>query len=202
MLVPTEVTMFDGSEVDRFVPVRDTDGGQVGSVLLPQDTVGALVISSDTDAVPISAVVSIIVDVTVIGANGELITEFDDPIEICFETDEDEGDVCLGFYNEEGNWECEDFCLEATNDGVCGETDHLTSFALLLDSSAGSGDKCGSESTNYVIAYLSIAFISAAIVAVIVLAVLVEIRLRVKAYMLENEFRTMERGATSGLASD
>lgn len=190
------VTAFDGSESDRLVPIIDIDGEQVGSVTLFAGAVGALVITSDADIVPTNEVVSLAVDVTLVGGDGELLTAFDDPIEICFDTDEDEGDVCLGFLNKDGQWECEDLCLESSGDSLCGETDHLTNFALLLDSSAGDG--CGSkEAADYVVAYLSIAFVAVAIVVVLIFIVLVEKHIRTRIRLRRKEFRTIERATVA-----
>ena len=67
-------------------------------------------------------------------------------VEICFEKPQND-DACLGFLNEETSpprWECEDTCLEESDDGfLCGTTDHFTNFALLL-----SGGDNGCEAEN------------------------------------------------------
>ena len=183
-----------------MVPIQGRAGEQVGSVTLPDGTSGALVISGGEEVVIIDAVVSMIVDVTLVSDSGEEITDFDDPIEICFETDEDEGDVCLGFFNDDQKWECEDYCLDAKDGSLCGETEHLTNFALLL-SNVDSSDRCGSGSTNYVILYLSIALVVVAILSVVVVAVTFEVRVRWNSLVLENTFRDLERN-TGGLTTD
>ena len=192
--------MIDPSEARPLVPVTNVEGQRVGTVSLPTDIRGTLVVGSDTTAEVIDDVVSLVLDVTVVGESGELITSFDDPIELCFETDQNEGDVCLGFYNENEEWECEDYCLQSTSDGVCGETDHLTSFALLLDSSAGSSDKCGSASTDYTYVYLSAGFVVFAVIVVVVGLIIAEARIRVKMRVREESFRSIER--TGALSSD
>lgn len=199
-VIPTEVTTFDGSEVDRSVTIRDREGAEVGSVTVPEGTAGVLILASDARVVIIGDIVSQVVDITIVSTEGETITVFDDPIEICFETEEEEGDVCLGFFNDEGRWECEDYCLKSSDGRLCGESDHLTNFALLL-STADSGEKCGSSSKEYVIAYLSMAFVVAAIVAVAVVVLSLEIRFRVKSQILEKSFRDLER-ATVDLTVD
>lgn len=57
-------------------------------------------------------------------------------VEVCLKGTVQEGDRCLGFYNERHNpprWECEDTCVEANDEGYyCGKTSHFTYFALLL----------------------------------------------------------------------
>lgn len=183
-----------------MIPVTGENGERVGSVSLPSDISGTLVVSSDTTAEVIDDVVSLVLDVTVVGGSGELITSFDDPIELCFQTNESEGDVCLGFYNDNEEWECEDYCLESTSEGVCGETNHLTSFALLLDSSAGSDDKCGSASTDYMYVYLSVGFVLFAVIVVVIGALIGEYRLRARLKGREQSFRSIER--TSALSHD
>lgn len=51
--------------------------------------------------------------------------------------------ACLGYVDESGRqptWKCQDPCLKQVNDALCGETDHLTSFAILL--SGGNSAVC------------------------------------------------------------
>lgn len=192
--------MIDSAQGRPLVPVTSSDGQRVGTVALPTDIRGTLVVESDTEAEVIEEVVSLVLDVTVVGENGELITSFDEPIELCFETDQSEGDVCLGFYNDNEEWECEDYCLESTSEGVCGETRHLTSFALLLDSSAGSADKCGSGSTDYLYVYLSVSFVVAALIVVVIGALIGEYQLRSRLKFRERSLRSIEK--TGALSTD
>ena len=189
--VPTHVTVFEGSEEDTFVPIRDSAGDQVGSVIVPDGTAGALVISGSAEVTRIEEIVSVVVDVTLISTDGTAVRKFDEDIEICLETDEDRDDVCLGFLDDDGRWECEDYCLDDSDGSLCGKTDHLTNFALLL--STVSGDRCGSESRSNVILYLSIGSIVFAIIVVIVAAIVLEARVRIKAYLLERKFRHLGR---------
>lgn len=167
------------------VPVRDTDGQEVGSVKPPPGVEGVLVVQgSDPSIEYISQVVSIALDVTIRGTDGKEQTQFSDDIEICISTEGfDSDDVCLGFYNDDNEWECEDYCVdESTNeDGqkqICGGTKHLTNFALLLSSEANSSARCGSSSDNLLYVYLSVAFVGAAICIVVMAVVLIEVRLR------------------------
>jgi hypothetical protein len=66
---------------------------------------------------------------------------------------------------------CQDKCLQEKNQWICGNTDHFTSFAVLLGGSAGGGggDECGGSSTEgtSVIVWLSLAAILAAIIIVV-----------------------------------
>ena len=41
--------------------------------------------------------------------------------------------VCLSYYDERAaKWKCQDECLTSANNLLCGQTPHLTNFALLL----------------------------------------------------------------------
>lgn len=162
------------------VVVEDTVGRPVGSVSVPPTGPGVLVVSGESDdVVIIPQVSSIVIDITVLDTDGNTVTSFDDPFEICFSSDEHgSGDVCLGFFNSDGEWECEDYCLEDTGDSLCGESRHLTNFALLLDSEAGSSSRCGSSSQDYLYIYLSVASVGAAVCIIILAAVMIEVRIR------------------------
>ena len=68
----------------------------------------------------------------------------DSEIELCFEVDakEQKLDLCLAYLDPDERWECEDKCLKRKGKKLCGKTDHLTNFAILL---LGNGDGCGDE---------------------------------------------------------
>lgn len=55
-------------------------------------------------------------------------------ITICFATtDLSTANKCLGYIDPNSNvWMCEDRSLRVINDQLCGVTDHLTNFAILL----------------------------------------------------------------------
>merc|ERR1739848_505405 len=90
-----------------------------------------------------------------------------------------DNDACLGFFNvKTQEWECEDECLTKEGNTFCGDTDHLTSFALLLGGANGS-DGCGSND-DFVIAYISIGFIVFAIFIVIISVGINELAYRIK----------------------
>lgn len=68
-----------------------------------------------------------------------------DGLELCFDVKAGtpvQG-TCLAFFDETtSKWACQDPCLEKKNDQLCGQTDHLTSFAVLL--TGGHDDaRCG-----------------------------------------------------------
>ena len=83
-----------------------------------------------------------VVDVTVIGDFGSAT--------LCFDTDTGKtSDSCLAYYDTKKEmWICQDKCLRKnSNNQICGETDHFTSFAILLG--GGIGD-CTDDSYAYV----------------------------------------------------
>ena len=197
----TDRDQVEGSEFDRFydpvpviveplgdnspigttpVVVEDTIGRPVGTVAVPPTGPGVLVVSGESeDVVIIPEVSSIVLDITVLDTDGNSVTSFDEPFEICFSAEDVGSDeVCLGFFNADGEWECEDYCLESSDDGLCGKSRHLTNFALLLDSEAGSSARCGSSSQDFLYIYLSVAFVGGAICLVILAVVLIEIKIR------------------------
>jgi hypothetical protein len=54
---------------------------------------------------------------------------------------------CLGYLDTSESpptWKCEDPCLEKSDDRLCGETDHLTNFAILLSASGAGSSSCHS----------------------------------------------------------
>lgn len=87
---------------------------------------------------------------TVYDVDGNEISLLDNSVAICLQgtlTDDELNDTaCLGYYDEErGMWQCEDECLEQRGGLVCGNTDHFTTFAVLLTGREGSAprDPCG-----------------------------------------------------------
>ena len=186
-------TLSRGAIPTPFVVNLVTDQGvTVGSVSLPSsvtDSGGQLqanfVSVNSTSLLPNpGGVGAVILDLSLTDANGEAVYQLQEPIQICFDAPTDKkgnigGSLCLGFFDERKNrWRCQDPCLEQQNGTFCGQTDHLTSFALLLRG-GGNTDPCKSESTGRVLAWLSLAFICLAIVAVLAGIVIVEIRHRV-----------------------
>jgi len=131
-----------------------------------------LVRSSD-----LSSVKSIIVDINVANGNNQ---NLGGNVEICFKSKEEEGseDLCLGFLDETTNppeWKCEDKCLEENNDNLlCGETEHFTNFALLLNGGASGSSGCESSSEDWITGSIKGDFILlSTCVAIIILCILI-----------------------------
>lgn len=196
-----EVVVVGGEQSTEPVPVMNPSGQEVATVAVPDSVDGVLVITTNEDLPVTQEVSSIVLDVTILSDSGEEVTKFEEPIELCFASSHAADDVCLGFYNAKGEWECEDYCLTSQGSGVCGKTDHLTNFALLLDSSAGSDEKCGSQSSDFLIIYLSIAFVGLAACIVVAAIVAYEIKHRLAMAEREASFRSIGRGIASASQS-
>ena len=93
--------------------------------------------------------VSTIVDVSLINAAGNSVQP-NSTVQICLQTNKQENkkDLCLGSYQEAtGEWKCDDPCLKSNKNGLlCGDVDHFTNFAILLNGNGGDGDCDHSES--------------------------------------------------------
>ena len=95
------------------------------------------------------AISSIIVDVQFADSSVDS-SNFGGNIEICFKSFGDTDDLCLGYLDESDfppTWECEDKCLDNNDlDFECGNTPHLTNFALLLGDVSNYGrGRCNSS---------------------------------------------------------
>lgn len=80
--------------------------------------------------------------------SGNEVTTFDEPVTICLKSSSSAEGSCLGYLDTSGQpaaWRCQDECLQSHDDLLCGETNHLTNFAILLGSGGGGGSKCGSD---------------------------------------------------------
>ena len=70
-------------------------------------------------------------------------------------------------------------------------TDHFTSFALLLNGNSN-GDGCGETNLDTVILWLSLAAVGLALIAICIGLILVEIRIRYNNLQKEKEFMKIE----------
>ena len=169
------------------VPFNSNNGDTVGGIYFPPETFnsdsentieinlvsniqGQEVQNSNGDNVKLG---NTIVDVVILDQFGNQVTKFSEPLTICLESSDSNEDECLGYYDtEKKEWICEDDCPEKEDGGlVCGKTDHLTSFALLLN---GGGAGCEDE-YQYLYSYLSIAFVGVGIIMVIIAIILIEL---------------------------
>ena len=122
--------------------MTDGDGNQLGSLFIPallssQPNVTLTVIGSSVEpAAPANQQLgSSILQITLVDSKNNSITDLDVPLTVCFvPSDEENKRQCLSYYDErKAKWKCEDKCLTRTKEGsLCGQTNHLTNFALLL----------------------------------------------------------------------
>ena len=112
---------------------------------------------------------SVVVDINMVDGNGVPITQLEAPLIICFvPPNNTKSNYCLGYYSvRDAKWVCEDECLLSNKNGLwCGQTDHLTNFALLL-SSVNKGQKesnpCQSVSQSDTLAWISLGLVIGAI---------------------------------------
>ena len=119
----------------------------------------------------------IILDIVLRDSSNNLITSLEAPLTICFSppsTGKSNGGYCLSYYDEsKSKWQCEDECLLQTDKGqLCGKTDHLTNFALLLTGKTGGsggnggGSVCQSSSVETAFAWVSLGIVAGAILLV------------------------------------
>ena len=108
--------------------------------------------------------------------------------------------MCLSFYDErKDKWRCEDKCLTTVaskgtpNDStqeeslLCGKTDHLTNFALLLTGSDGE-DPCGSGKVNdNTLAWISLGMVGGAVLVIFLSVLALEVRIRRERYQINKK---------------
>ena len=180
--------------------VTDPLGGEVGILIVPpelssQSNVTLTVTTSNVGLLPApnQQLGSSVIEVTLVDSDGNSISELNTPLTICFVPSADQKRMqCLSYYDEDkAKWRCEDECLTKTKEGsLCGQTDHLTNFALLF---TGAGernrDPCHSSSDNgqITISWISLGMVCGAIVIVALSILAVELRIRWNSYQLNKE---------------
>ena len=138
--------------------------------------------------------VSAVLNITLLDSQGNAITQLDSPLTIClalFNTLDKAQRVCLS-YNDENKdkWSCEDECLttvasKGTNGSngraksdhfLCGQTTHLTNFALLLTGNDRE-NPCQSGPSN-TLSWISLGMVGGAVLLVIISAPIAELQFR------------------------
>ena len=141
-------------------------------------------------------------NITLLDSQGNSITQLDSPLTICLSLGNNtkKGNVCLGYYDEaSGKWRCEDRCLNTitrkSNDSsqdsrlLCGQTSHLTNFALLL---SGANDPCQPAKDNK-LAWASLGLVAGAVLIVALAVVAIELRIRWKTVTENRELKSISR---------
>ena len=123
------------------------------------------------------------------------------PLTICLALSNDtkkNEKVCLSYYDPSSDkWKCEDKCLTTVNSKgadhvdwqnlLCGETDHLTSFALLLLGKEEEDQDLCQTSRSDTLAWISMGMVAGAILAVALGVMVIEAHIRWKHYRF-NQF--------------
>jgi len=172
---------------------QDASQGGVMNILLARErnpvegAKNAAASGSGTSPLP-----SAVVDIT-LQVDGQVMTSLVQPLQICLwrETgDLSVSDYCLAYYDVVGlQWLCQDVRLALNSDGqYCGDTDHLTSFALLLGGDTGSSGEYFPEST---IAWLSLGFIAGALVIITLAIGIIEVQFRIYRSRARKAFRRL-----------
>lgn len=147
-----------------------------------------------------------VLDLVVTAAGGDITTFSGEPVRLCFVGVRNAENRCLGFVNKRGAWECEDYCLSTSDDKVCGNSSHLTNFALLLDNEGGSSSRCGASSQDWRLVWASAALVGVAICVVLIAIAAYEIRYRMAVRAddarLTRAFVTSPVGVTAAAAAD
>jgi hypothetical protein len=149
---------------------------------------------------------SVVVNIT-LQEVGKSISQLLSPLTICLALSNDtkkNEKVCLSFYDPSSDkWKCEDKCLTTINSKgadhadwqnlLCGETDHLTSFALLLLGKEEEDQNLCQTSRSETLAWISMGMVAGAILAVALGVIIIELYIRWKHYRF-NQFieRTLE----------
>jgi hypothetical protein len=176
----------------------------VGAIYVPPNLINrpntTLIISYSPGAPSNSnqQVASTVLNITLLDSRNNTITQLDSPLTICLAqsngTKKGEKE-CLGYFDEnKSKWRCEDKCLSnIRNKGdkakerekgniVCGQTGHLTNFALLFAGAGKGEDPCQSKSKDNVLPWLSLGLIIGAILVVALSALIIEVYYRWKAH--------------------
>ena len=211
------VTFISASDLtfSRFVELSDTSGEvRVGGIFVPADLVNqanTTLIASYTDRFIDSSnsqeLSSIVLNITLLDGQGNFITELDSPLTICFAAPNGtkrSQNLCLSFYDERKNkWRCEDECLttgaargvNASNAGadgenlLCGQTSHLTNFALLLIGGDGEAPCLSGKGNTF--AWISLGMVGGAILAVSLSVVAIEINFRRTRYQTDRKLKVL-----------
>jgi hypothetical protein len=173
-----------------FVPSNLSD--QLNTTLVT--SLSSPIVGSSQDG---QVLASAVLNITLLDGEGNSITQLDSPLTICLAISNNTKNgkrVCLSYYDERASqWRCEDKCLtsippkesNSTNGGtkeglLCGQTDHLTNFALLLTGSQEQ-DPCQSGKGN-VFSWISLGLVVGAILVVALSVVIFEIHFRWRHY--------------------
>ena len=170
------------------------DGIEIGNILFSNiEGIADITFAAFSDMNSNEPIGNSVVDITILDFAGNSLTRLTGSVEICLTEEQTSKNVCLGFYNTQtGEWECEDKCLTKKNDRYCGKTDHLTSFALLLNGGGVNNGQCNT-SNDYTFAWISMGMIILALFIIFGSVILIELRYQHRNYRRRKVINTIER---------
>ena len=180
---------------NSVVELTNSRGDLLGSLLIPlnltsqSDTTLTVFYAKNIPSVNGEALASPVLNITLLDNEGTFVTQLDSPLTICLahlnETKK-EG-VCLSYYDEQkSKWRCEDECLVTNRSRkdnlLCGQTDHLTNFALLLNGKESRTDLCQSSQQDNTLSWVSFGMVLGAVVLVCLCGLVIEVQIRYRRY--------------------
>jgi hypothetical protein len=186
------------------VKVTDPVGNGLGSLYVPPQlsnqpnvTLTVIDLVIELPAPSNQELGSSVLQITLVDSSNNSITVLDAPLVVCFTPSVEKNKrQCLSYYDEKkAKWKCEDKCLTKTKDGsLCGKTDHLTNFALLLLGSSEE-DPCHPKGGNgeRTLSWISLGMICGAIFIVALCVIAVEIRVRVERRQIDRALTIASR---------
>jgi hypothetical protein len=178
---------------------NSTEGAVVGSLAVPPDlsnelntTLTVAYVIAEPAQFPDQLLASTILNITLVNAEGQSITQLDTPLTICLSPPNDtkkNENLCLSYYDElKSKWRCEDRCLSSIrkDSQLCGQTGHLTNFALLI--TGRTEDPCGGPKPSNTLSWVSLGFVAGAILLVLLGVILVELKIRIRSRKEEGFF--------------
>jgi hypothetical protein len=204
--IQVEVNLSSSDSNSPFsgvVELPNSPEGEVGSLTVPPNlsnepntTLTVSYVNIAPTDFPNQQLASTILNITLVNAEGQVITQLDAPLTICLSPPnitKGSERLCLSFYDErKQKWRCEDRCLASSrNDGqLCGQTGHLTNFALLL---SGSGvDPCGVANQSNTISWVSMGMVAGALIFILLGILAIEVKIRIRRYKQERSFSSIE----------
>ena len=147
---------------------QDNEIKIVGTVNIPETELqnnNVLIINTLLPIYYDEQIKSSILDFTLLDSSGNSITTFKEPVELCFDVEQDVLDSnkkkdkckdtkddkpCLSFLNEGQLWECIDDNLKQNEQNfLCGKTNHFSSFAVLLNGGGSKNNNNCDDEDNY-----------------------------------------------------
>ena len=181
------------SPANRTKPVKlellYPDGEEVAVLFIPSDlsnqqstTLAITYVRNVPNSFSDQELGGTILDITLEDLGGSAVTELDAPLVICFERPKNDSfqnrDVCLSYFDlKKEKWVCEDECLLLTDkeDQLCGTTDHLTNFALLLNGKGKSNADLCHSNQDLTLAWISMGMVAGAMLIISLCVIALEV---------------------------